>query len=175
MIPELLARLDVETDKGLQMAYASALGNLRAEEAVGPLLALLAVTENRGARLELALSLARIVGEEHPFIQLLRQVRADPGTALSQAVAAMRKRQERGASGADLERTLTECEERLARGDLAQGCRLLARSLQEMPRERLDEAGALILAECARQMAQTGAEPLDYVLLALHTLQSSRV
>ncbi|MCC6168417.1 MAG: MFS transporter [Caldilineaceae bacterium] len=175
MIPELLARLEAETDKGLQMAYASALGNLRATEAVAPLLALLAVTENRGARLELALSLARIVGEEHPFIQLLRQVRADPGTALSQAVAAIRKRQEKGAAGADLDQTLTECEERLARGDLARGCRLLARALQEMPRERLDEASALILTECARQIAQTGPEPLDYVLLALHTLQSSRV
>src|SRR5690606_35486781 len=35
IIPVLLDRLERETDKGLQMAYASALGNLRAREATG--------------------------------------------------------------------------------------------------------------------------------------------
>jgi MFS family permease len=174
MISQLLARLETETDKGLQMAYASALGNLHAQEAVAPLLALLAETDNRGARLEVALSLARIVGDEHHFIQLLRQVRADPGTALSQAVAAIRKRQEKGAGGSDVDQALTVCEGCLARGEVAEGSRLLAAALRQIPPERLDATGALILAACAEQIEQQGAESLDYVLLALHTLQSGR-
>jgi hypothetical protein len=73
-----------------------------------------------------------------------------------------------------LERTLTQCEGQLARGDLAHGARLLAQVLRQMPRERLDEASAAILAECAERMEESGAEQLDYVLLALHTLQASR-
>lgn len=174
IIPDMLDRLGLEEDKGLQMAYASALGNLHAQEAAVPLLALLAGTENRGARLELALSLARIVGDEHTFIQLLRQVRVDPGTAMSQAVGTIRKRLDKDASGPELDQTLAECEGRLARDELAQGSRLLAQALRRLPHERMDAASALILAECADRMEQSGAEQVEYVLLALHTLQASR-
>ncbi len=66
--PTLLERLDEESDKGLQMAYASALGNLQTTEAAPKLLELLAATDNKGARMELALTIARILGDEHNFI-----------------------------------------------------------------------------------------------------------
>ena len=95
MAPLLMQRLESETDKGLQMAYASALGNLGAAEATPQLLALLDRTENPGARLELALTLARIVGDEHHFISLLRATRGDPGTALAQATTAVRRQVEK--------------------------------------------------------------------------------
>ncbi|MFN8531334.1 MAG: MFS transporter [Anaerolineae bacterium] len=75
--PMLLERLKTETDKGLQIAYSSALGHLRCEEALDTLLHVLEITENEGARLELALVITRIAAEEEPFIRLVRNARHD--------------------------------------------------------------------------------------------------
>jgi MFS family permease len=172
LAPLLIGRLEQEVDKGLQMAYASALGNIRAAEATPQLLALLARTENKGARLELALSLARIVGDEHYFIQLVRQVRADPGTAMSQAVTIWRRRLDKKSP---MDAALLSCETCLAHGDLDQGSHLLAQVIGNLPTPPgqhvpVEQAARQILAECARQMNETGVEHLEYVLLALHTL-----
>jgi hypothetical protein len=167
--PILLERLAVEEDKGLQMAYASALGNLRWVEATPLLLQRLAETENKGARLELALTLARIVGGEHNFISLLRQVRSDTGTATAQAVNAYRKRNEKKL-GKPTVAQLQQCEDALARGQLDHGCKLLAQVIPELPLASMGSARETILRECAVQMAASGAEHTEYILLAIHSL-----
>ncbi|HUM70322.1 MAG TPA: MFS transporter, partial [Chloroflexota bacterium] len=91
-IPTLQTRLAVETDHGLRIAYASALGQLQATDATETILGLLAAEPEEPARLELALALARLTGEEHVFIQLLRQSRGDRGTALAQAITGLEKK-----------------------------------------------------------------------------------
>jgi HEAT repeat protein len=171
--PLLLERLNAESDKGLQMAYASALGNLQCAEATPTLLDLLARTENKGARLELALTVARIVGDEHNFVTLLRQVRGDPGTATAQALSSYRRRQERKLSRSAIA-GLHGSEDALARGELDHGCRLLAEAILELPLESMGGARATILNECATQLAGSGAEHIEYVLLAIHTLLMER-
>ena len=65
VLMSLLERLKTETDKGLRIAYASALGNLQFAEAIPALLDILATTENEGARMELALALARVIGGDN--------------------------------------------------------------------------------------------------------------
>lgn len=171
--PVLLERLDAETDKGLQMAYASALGNLQWVEAAPRLLELLAQTENKGARLELALTLARITGDEHHFVTLLRQVRSDPGTATAQALGSFRKRHEKKL-GKEMMAGLAACEDVLARGDLDAGCRLLGKAIAALPLESMGSARATILRECAAQLAASGSDHLEYVLLAIHALLVER-
>ncbi len=168
--PELLARLDHEGDKGLQMAYASALGNLQAVEATGELLELLGRTQNEGARLELALSVSRIIGDEHNFVSLLRQLRGDPGTAAAQALNLYRRRNEKSKLSKSVVAELVRCEDVLARGDLDQGSRLLGNIICDLPLERMASARATILRECAVQLAQSGSEHTEYSLLALHAL-----
>ena len=171
--PLLLERLGEEEDKGLQMAYASALGNLQYVEATPRLLQLLAETENTGARLELALTLARIAGGEHNFVTLLRQVRSDPGTATSQAVSLYRKRNEKKLDKSVVAKLL-ECEDALARAELEHGCRLLGQLIPELPLEHMESANATILTECGMQLAQSGAEHTEYILLAIHALLVDR-
>ena len=90
-IPMLLEELRGEADKGLQMAYASALGNLRATEATDDLLLLLETMDNPGARMELALALARLVGNDYLFTRLLRQMRSDPGTTAAQTLSHLQR------------------------------------------------------------------------------------
>jgi MFS family permease len=173
MASVLAERLDHEPDKGLQMAYASALGSLQATEATQQLLSLLAETENEGARLELALTLARLVGDEHSFVQLLREVRDDPATALARAVesvkrslAAVLEPQE------DVDRLLTTAANTFARDDLTGGVALLVRVLHQVPVGAFDDPRPLILTTCTNELSCSGAARLEYVLLALHTLRT---
>ncbi|MBN1977832.1 MAG: MFS transporter [Anaerolineae bacterium] len=171
--PVLLERLAGETDDGLKLAYASALGQLRAEEAVGELLALLRTCQSSDAQMEVALALARIVGDEHGFIQLLRQIRGEAGTAMSQNVTALKKKlgECRIDGEADLPAMLSRCAETLAQQDMEQGAALLGSIARLLPTEDLSDACAEILQDCAGRLAEFGAERLEYVILALHVMQ----
>jgi MFS family permease len=169
VIPLLLTRLEAETDHGLRIAYASALGQLQATEATGPLLHLLAVEEEEIVRLELALALARLIGEEHYFIQLTRQVKADPGTVLSQAVTAVAKKwpmvEEETAVAAALA---------LSQNDLAGGLAQFGQFLAGLPLDQLAEATGLVLAACGQRIGEGENGRLEYVVLALHALAHAK-
>jgi HEAT repeat protein/MFS family permease len=170
--PLLLERLGPETDVGLQMAFAAAVGQLGVTEAVTPLLELLAASNNADARTEFTLALARLVGEEHSFIQLQRRVEAEPGTALSQATSALKAKLARSShSQAAVEVGLDEAAEALAREELARGLGLLAAALQALPAHRLQGPCGSVVAESAERLEARGAERLEYALLALHALE----
>ncbi|RLT38452.1 MAG: MFS transporter [Chloroflexi bacterium] len=169
--PLLIGRLRGEENRGLQMAYASALGQLGAVEATGDLLILLRGTDNPGARLEVALSLARIVGNEHNFIQLARHVRADPGTTLAQAVQSLKRRLDSRSADTQALRSLLDAETAvLGHGEIESGARSLAQFIRQMPQTHFDETARAILSECADRLQESGAEHLEYAILALHTL-----
>jgi MFS family permease len=170
--PVLLKRLASETDDGLKLAYASALGQLRVEEAVGELLALLRASKSRDVQMEVALALARIVGDEHGFIQLLRQMRGEAGTAMSQNVTALKKKlgECRVDGEVDLPAMLDRCAETLAQQDIEQGVALIGSIACLLPSEDLSDACAEILQDCAECLEEFGAERLEYVILALHTM-----
>jgi HEAT repeat protein/Na+/melibiose symporter-like transporter len=171
-IPLLLERLPVEPDKGLQMAYASALGQLGAEQATGTLLALLRDTENKGARLELALALARTIGDDRYFVNLLRQVRQDAGTATSQAVSSLKRTWHRlHIDDDELTRYVAESAEALGRGDLKRGADLLSTLITMLPMERVAAPGREILEECAQRLDELGAARIEYVILTLYAMQ----
>jgi MFS family permease len=169
VLPDLLDRLVAEEDVGLQMAFASALGKLGATEAVDPLIALLRASNIKDARTEFTLALARLVGEEHHFIQLQRRAESDPGTVLSQAVTALKgKLVKAQQSSAEIEEGLDSAAQALAQDDLSRGVDLLCAALQLLPAERLVGACGTVVRECVAQMAELGSRRLEYVILALH-------
>jgi len=169
--PALLGRLGPETDIGLQMAFAAALGQLGVTESVAPLLELLAASNNADARAEFSLALARLVGEEHSFIQLQRRVEAEPGTALSQATTTLRAKLARSShSQAGVEAGLNQAAEALAREDLAGGLALLAGALQGLPAGPMQGPCGLVVKESTARLEAQGVERLEYALLALHAV-----
>lgn len=173
MSPVLVERLDRETDKGLLMAYAAALGSLQATEATDELLELLAETDNEGARMELALTVARMVGSEHAFVQLLREVREDPGTALARAVESVRRSLSNTVPAPDgVDELLTAASDRFARNDIAGGAASLVDVLQQLPVSGYEIPRPLILTTCRNQLAEVDNLRLEYVLLALHALRT---
>ncbi|MCB0060875.1 MAG: MFS transporter [Caldilineaceae bacterium] len=174
--PLLHARLQQEADRGLQMAYASALGNLMARNATSDILDILYTTSNPKARLELALALARLVGNEHRFIQLVRASRTDLGTGVAQALAGLKKKFDKAAKREGEEvPALDECITAFARNQIPAGIASLVEILPSVPSHHFDETSRRILAECTARLAEfneTHSEEshLEYLLLTLHVL-----
>jgi HEAT repeat protein/Na+/melibiose symporter-like transporter len=169
VIPLLLERLPTETDKGLRVAYASALGKLQSAEAIDALFQTLDDTENEGARMELALSIARMTGHEQPFIRLLRQARHDPGTTVSQALSGLRRKLN-ALENPELVRLADEAAHLFARDDFAAGTPLLVELVGLLPNDICPERDARIIAGCAARLRVQGSAHREYLILTLHTL-----
>jgi MFS family permease len=170
-IPLLLEQLQAETDKGLQMAYTSALGNLGAQAAAPRILEILYTTSNAGARLELALALARLVGDEHAFIQLVRGARSDLGTTAARTLTTYKRKAERsGMADAETSALLAAATDAFARNELGQATSALTDALQRLPGHAVSATSQVVLAECVTRLAEFGAERREYLLLAFHTL-----
>jgi len=170
----LLQRLENETDEGLQLAYASALGGLRMSKAAFKLLDLLYTSQDEESRLELALALARIVGDESFFIQIWRSTRGEAGTALAQTVEMLKKKWLRwnkpGADDGEITALLTASAAAFAANDLADGTAQLQAFLATAPLDACEYINMLICQECATHLAEFKETRQEYVLLALHAL-----
>ena len=156
------------------MAYASALGKLGATAATGRLLQNLRTTQNPGARLELALSLARLIGDEANFVSLVRRLRADQGTAAAQTL--------RNLSGKvptqlqhheQLTEILLASSQAFAHEALDDGFDLLQKALRLPTTPNGPDEAQLVLDACAIGLQAAGTDHLEYLTLALHTLHVS--
>lgn len=171
MAPILLERLQNEADKGLRIAYASALGNLRYELAVDTLFEVLASTENEGARTEVTLAIARILGGEHHFIRLLRRLRQDRATTTSQVITLWKRKVGKSLSP-ELQRLTAECANHYAAEKHDDGAALLVELLTQIPQDPNERVAARIIAVAAQKLrAPAVNERFEYLLLALHALQ----
>lgn len=171
-VPHLLQRLQIEPDEGLRVAYAAALGQLQATEAIEPIQNLLAETGDESAQAELALALARMVGEEHTFVQLLRQTKTDPGTTLAQEMMSLAKKwQKNEAEPADA--MLLESATLLSQAEIDDGLQTFGRFVAGCSAGRFTAVANTLLQECLKQMKQWGVTRLEYVILAILVLHSA--
>jgi MFS family permease len=169
--PLLLERFATEEDAGLQLAFAAALGQLCATEAVDRLLDLLRQAVKPDARTEFALAVARLVGDEHPFIQLQRRVEAEAGTALSQEVTALASKLSHSRySDARLEAGLEAAAKALAREEMELGIGLFCQALQHLPADSLTHPYGAVVQESLTQLGTSGLARAEYAILALHAL-----
>ncbi len=172
MIPLLLKRLPGESDYGLQVAYASALGKVGATRAIGPILRLLGEADDESTQNELALAVARLVGSEDSFIRLLRATREEPGTSLAQALTALQRQWSRSnRSEQDWQPLLQITIDTLAQNDLNRGIAAFQQFIHALPLDRWQSTTASVLRACAAHFAGPGETRFEYILLAIHTLQ----
>jgi HEAT repeat protein/Na+/melibiose symporter-like transporter len=169
--PLLIERMASEEDEALIVAYASALGQMGMVEAIEPILELIESITDEDERLELALALARIIGQERHYIQLWRNSGSDLGTSAAQALYAldtiMAKRQE----CADLRKNVHESAQSFAHDDFGTAVVLLARALRELPTALYRPQAITILNSCATLLEDVGDSRIEYIILALHTLR----
>jgi hypothetical protein len=168
-IPFFLEKLKNESDAMLRIAYASALGKLRATQAIPELFALLRQVEPEVSRGEIGLALARIAGDERYYLQHWPALRSNLNTAAAQAVLALQKPARRLKT--DTFGALVEaCAACFARGDLSGGATYLKDMIDGLPTHDLDETLVCILGECAAGLAEFGGTRFEFVLLSLHSL-----
>jgi len=174
----LLERFQTERDHGLRMAYASALGKLGVNAAVGPILEFLHSRHDPSARQELALGLARLLGDEQYFIALWRGTLHDTSTGLAQAMSGLQRPLERAhvlsTADGDLRGPWRACADEFARGHLAAGAEQLKALIEQMPLGGYTPVGLAVLRECALRLGESQAERLEYILLTLHALHEAR-
>ena len=181
----IVARLTTEEDVGLQLAFAAALGQLGAEEAISPLLTLLRRSKSADARVEFTLALGRLVGEEHHLIHLQRRTASEAGTALSREVTALKsklskvnhsgtalpdRRMGRPDHESEIGRTLNAAAQALALHDLPGGIDLLRSALQRLPHDRLAGSCGVVVQECVERLEELGSQRLEYAVLLLHAI-----
>ncbi len=171
-VPELLRRLLKEPDHGLRVAYASALGQLQAVEAVDPILELLINEQDAPIRLELSLALARVVGDEHSFVQLARQTQTDAGTTLAQTATTLERKWQKEEQFTGEISLLSEFAISVSQGNFEQGFIDLSNFLQQLPHDLFDAARMTILQECAVQLNLPEISRLEFAILALHLLNT---
>ncbi len=175
----MLERFQTEHDHGLRMAYASALGKLRVTAAVEPLLAFLYTRHDPSARQELALGLARLLGDEQYFIALWRRTHDETGTGLAQALSALQRPLLRAhvlhTETGDRRAQWVACADTFARGHLDEGALQLQALLAQMPLEHFTPEGQAVLRECAARLGEMRAARLEYLLLTLHALHEARL
>lgn len=170
-IPVIIARMDKETDDGLLLAYASALGNMRASKASFKLLALLHDSDDTEMRWEAVLALARIVGDERQFIQLWRSSRVEMGTTIAQQLSKLKKNlAQLYPYEPELRQSFANAIDTFARDELEQGARILGEFLQTMPLDSCEYVATTVAEACAEQLRNREEFRDDYLLLAIHTL-----
>ena len=171
-VPLLVEHFRAETNDGLRMAYASALGVLQVREIVSELLDYLRMRQDEGARAELALALARLIGCEGAFVRLWRKVDHEPGTALAQNLRRLHRPLKR-LEGEDktLRMTGEATTHALEEGKIDEGARRLSGMLIRLPLSAFDPVLALLLREYAARLEESGVRRMEYFVLALVTLE----
>jgi HEAT repeat protein len=168
-LPHFLTKFNQEPNPVLKIAYASALGKVRAGEAIGPIFDLLRRTDNETYRAELGLALARIIGEENYYMQQWRLLHANPNTATAQALLALQKTA-LSAKQDTLAGQLEQCAAVFAQNEAAAGAaRLQAILTAHHPADAADPLAQTMRA-CAAALTEFGGERMEIILLALHGL-----
>jgi HEAT repeat protein len=171
LVPELLRRLDGDRDVGERIAYASALGQLRAQEAAEGMLKLADQMPSTLWMSELNLALSRLAGDERFFVQLWRQMRSDPSTpssrAMDKCVKALRRRRFASADMVDLARQVSGA---LARHEFSAAGELLAKLVAMLPEQSMPRCLSAILKDSAERVRQGGPAQMETLPLALHCL-----
>ena len=168
----LLQKLQDEPNSRLQVAYASALGQLQARDATKALFAQLRQAQSDVSRWEIGLALARIAGGERYYLQHWRDFHNDTDTAVIQALHTLQKAAKQCDLGV-IETVAEGCTQNFAHGNPAAGIACLKTMMAWFPKEHLDEDMVQMLAACSQCLAQFGNSRKEIILLSLHVLDAA--
>lgn len=166
VIATLRKRLAQEKDHGLRVAYAASLGQLQDAAVTPTLLTLLAQEEEPMAQAEIALALARLIGNENRYVHMLRQTRADLDTAASQIVLGLSKK------WPALSESIAECARAFSLGQQDKAIAELVELTTTILEEPLPQPDYRIMQECLLRLPQFGKSRKEYLLLLLHGLSA---
>jgi len=171
IIPIVRQRLAGEGNAGLAVAYAAALGELRARQAAGDIAALGDRLVHRADISELNLALARLVGDDRFFVRLWRRMRSDPGTASARELLRLAGRLSRLPGGREAMPLLHHVVQAVGRGLLAEGAGRLANVLDAAGTPVASSLG-VVLDYCRRHLRGSGPVQIEAMPLAICALRA---
>jgi hypothetical protein len=174
-IPFILEQFRKETKPGLRIAYASALGKMRSPLAIEEMTAFLRTLDSKAMQQEMSLALARIVGSESDYISFWRKLQNDPETGIAQILLSLSK--DADSLPGDNNRFIASaesCSSSFEIGDIEHGVAMLVTLIHLLlASDKLSKPLAVVLAECAQCLAEKGSSRREYILLALHAMNSA--
>ena len=170
-IPFFLEKFKNEPEEGMKIAYAQSLGKLQYAGAMDEMLPFLFALSDNTLRSEMALALARIIGNERHYITLWRQFKEDPETTLAKTIFTLKNSLSQSAfDNADLKTIADQASAAFARGDNEKGTPLLTHFLQMVLAHTAEQTIKDILSECINRLSELGSERMEYILLSLHAV-----
>jgi HEAT repeat protein len=165
-------KLEQESNPRLRLAYVSALGTLGVGESIEQLFDLLLTARSNVARGEIGLAIARIIGDEKYYLQHWRSLQSDFNTSVAQALLAFQKPAERLEMG-EVAEMAEACANSFAAGDRGSAAIRLNTLIRWLPKTDLDETLIITLQRCSSGLQQFKCSRKEYVLLALHALDTA--
>jgi MFS family permease len=173
-IPEFIDLFRSQADPGLRIAYAQSLGKLRCGQVIDEMLVFLKSLDNETLRYEMALALARILGDERRFITLWRELKTDFATNAAMAILEIKNS---GlavfAKDPKTSHIIDAASSAFAQGELQEGSKLIALLIRFILKQTTHLTSIAVLSECAQQLEESGSQRKEYLLLALNAVETA--
>jgi len=171
VIPKLHDRLKAEEDIGLRIAYAATLADLGATTTIPTLFEVLNQTKNDKARIEITLSMAKMVSEENHFVTLVRGLQSDAGTTISQELMSLRSRLNKNtAAKQELVQSCSRATEAFGNDNIERGTQELISIIEAILFLTHDLVAQKLLQGSLDGLKTWGMQHPEYLLLALNIL-----
>lgn len=169
-IPLLLEQMKSGMQQNTAVAYASALGALRARTAIDDIITLIQSTPYRHAvSLELVFALASICGTENRFVRLWRNYGSDVNHAIVHTLQHCRRRLE-GLLGISIRGQIDVCAQAVFEGRQDEAVKMFTTLLEKLSAFMADKVVEHILIQILDMVREHGGERPEYLLLGLSFL-----
>ncbi|MCX5634402.1 MAG: MFS transporter [Planctomycetota bacterium] len=173
-IPILLNYFRKETNPGVRIAYAQSFGKMRYVEALNEMIPFLDSLGDNALRSEMALALARIIGNEPLYISLWRQLKKDHDTATAMIILSLKSDLNNlNVNTVELKTLADNASAAFAHGNAEKGAFLLADFVRAVSVQAASQPVAIILSECAERLKEFGDRRDEYILLSLHAAKAA--
>lgn len=170
-VPLILQAFRSEPCDGIRVAYATALGALRATEHLPELLSFLRQASDSIVRDEVMLAVARMLGGERRFTRLWSATRSEPGSVFVETLDSLQDRLGNATpENQTLKDSVRECTAAWMADDEAHAFTMLAACARAVPDKGVSSACRQVLNECEQCMESTGAVQRNYAVLLLFAL-----
>lgn len=170
--PLLLQTFKNETDDGLRLAYASALGKLRIRDVLPDVLEMLRTLRGRDPRMELALAVTRIAETQDHFARMVREWRQKGNAVCANELTAI-QRSDRLVGLSALQTHLITCAQMINQPNIEPALPELVKLLNEFETLATNPLISNILRECSLRIPEFGSDRMEYILLGINALDAA--
>ena len=167
-----LEQMNKDSDVGMRIAYASALGKLKVKESVPQTIELLKDIQDGYLRNEVGLALARSVGDDQEYIRMLREIKIDMETTLAAAIGDRKKTIRKLLSTLHVDEVLDSCEKYMAKGEYNKGLQIWATLLEKINQLEIPDYLHLMIDAILENLEKQGLARPEFFILSMTVIDT---